>query len=135
MLLERLQLFESAGDDSARHCSAFVRADLQRAIDLAALDRRGDELATVGLDGSQVFGQPYPELEETMIDAANLPNEPERPDSRFGRRESGHAVRHSIESGSGFRQSVGRFAPRNRVYISAFSARLDAISEGAPDDN
>ena len=108
--------------------AALVGADLQRAIDLAALDRGRDELAAFGLDGAQLVGQAEAELQEPVIDAANLPNEPERPYARFRRRESGHAVRHSIESGGGFSQSERRSALRNRVYISEFAARLRASS-------
>ena len=112
-LLERAQPLERPGDDRVRRRAALVGADLQRAIDLAALDRGRDELPAFGLDRAQLLRQAEAELQKPVIDAANLPNESERPDARFRGRESGHAVRHSIESGDGFSQSERRSALRN----------------------
>jgi hypothetical protein len=110
--LERTQPLEGPGDDRIGDGAALVRADLERAVDLAALDDGPDELAALRLHGAEIVGQAESKLQKPVVDAANLPNEPEGAYPRLGRRESRHAVRHSIESGSGFSQSERRFAPR-----------------------
>src|SRR5207344_3103377 len=79
-------------------------------VDFAAAHGRADQAPAFRLDRTQLVRHPERKLEETMVDAADLPNDAKRRNRFLRRRKSRHAVRHSIESAKRLSQSVRRIA-------------------------
>ena len=99
-VLQAPQLLQRSLDDDRGFGVRAARGDPQRAIDLAALDERADDVAAFGLERAQLLGQAEAQLEKPVIDAADLPSQAQRRNDDVRRCKACHAVRHSIESGA-----------------------------------
>src|SRR5690606_12175966 len=66
----------------------------QRDVDLATAELRGDALAEIAFQRTQLLGQPQADLEVAVIHRAQLPGKAPPGATRFTPGESGHALNH-----------------------------------------